>query len=186
MKPNSGSQATNRFEKRNVDLLLNILTAARRSPRCLMGRGSPEKIGEDIAKAGLASRTGIEVKAVEIEASGEGLRKPPTGLTSPLGDVVGVVAKAVVDCPLAGVAQDVVGLLYAFEALLGSLIARIDIGMVLPGEPSIGLLYLGFLGTTLDTEERIVVLSHLFLVIHVHILGVDDLLVLLARTTRGL
>ena len=50
------------------------------------------------------------------------------------------VAVAVVERPLLGVAQDVVGLLRLLELGLGLLVARVDVGVMLPRQVAVGLL----------------------------------------------
>src|ERR1017187_439275 len=89
--------------------------------------------------AGAGSEMG-EIEAVEIEvgtalpAASRGARRAGAGKA-----VVGIETELVVHGTLLGVAQYVVGFLDVFEALLGGLVTRVEVGMVLAGELAIGL-----------------------------------------------
>jgi len=57
------------------------------------------------------------------------------------------------------IAQDVVGLLNAFEALFGRLVARVEVGMVLAREAAVRLPnFIGIRGAG-NTQRRVVVLT---------------------------
>ncbi len=76
------------------------------------------------------------------------------------GTLVGrpVRSKRVVLLALRGIGQDLVGLVDLLEALLGRLVARLGIGMMLPGELAEGLLDLGLGRGLRHAEDRVVVL----------------------------
>jgi hypothetical protein len=67
------------------------------------------------------------------------------------------VTKLLVAAALLGVAQDVVGLADLFELPLGRLIARVDIGVVLPRQLPVGPLDLLLRGTPAQAQDVIVV-----------------------------
>src|SRR5262249_42306809 len=85
------------------------------------------------------------------EAPGASLRAPrPPGVeTGPR------MPETVVGAPLFGVLEDVVGLLDLLEALLGGLIARIDVGVELPGQTPVGLLDVGLRGALGDAQDLV-------------------------------
>src|SRR5581483_1748820 len=47
-------------------------------------------------------------------------------------NVIGIEAVLVIDLPLLGIAQNIIGFLHVFEALFSGLIARVQIRMILP------------------------------------------------------
>jgi hypothetical protein len=59
--------------------------------------------------------------------------------------------------PFLLVFEDVVGLLDLLEALLGGLIARIDVRVELPGEAAVGLLDVGVRGSLGDAQDLVIV-----------------------------
>ena len=69
------------------------------------------------------------------------------------------VGAHVVHLPLAGVGENLVGLGDLLEPLLG-LRVRVDVGMQLPGQPTVGLLDLVGVGVSPDAEDAVVVVRH--------------------------
>ncbi len=67
------------------------------------------------------------------------------------------VSESVVSAPLLRFLQDVVGFLNLLKFLLGVLVARVDVGVELAGQPAIGLLDLGFRSAASDAQDFVVV-----------------------------
>ena len=64
----------------------------------------------------------------------------------------------IIDLALFGIAQDIVGFLNFLEAVFSSLVAWIQVRMVLAGQLPIGLADLVRLGIAGDTEELVIIL----------------------------
>ena len=132
-----------------------------------------EELGEDVAEAAgrqrlrdgvrrdAARRAGGEIgeiEAAEIEvgparaAAWLGSRPACAGIA-----VLRIEAELVVHLTLLGVAQDVVGFLDVLEALLGGLVARIQIGMVLARELAVGLADFVRIGVARHAQRFVVV-----------------------------
>ena len=67
-------------------------------------------------------------------------------------------AELVVHLLLLGIAQDVVGFLDLLEAVLGGLVARVDVRMVLARQLSVRLLYLFLGGGSLNAQDFVEIL----------------------------
>jgi hypothetical protein len=67
------------------------------------------------------------------------------------------VTETVIGTTFFVVAEHLVGLLDLLEALLGGLVARVDVGMELSGQPAVGLLDLGLRGPFRDSQDLVIV-----------------------------
>ena len=82
-------------------------------------------LAEDLPKMRLARAR--KIKTLET--------KTPTGLPSRLfQDTLRVKAVHVIELPLHGIAEDLIGFRHPLEAFLGQAITRIDVRMIAPGE----------------------------------------------------
>ena len=88
--------------------------------------------------------------------AGEWLARPTTARAGLLV-VLPVGAELVVQLPLLGIGEDLVGLAYFLEAFLGGGVALVDVRMVLPGKLAEGLLDVGLTGSARHAKRRVVV-----------------------------
>jgi hypothetical protein len=110
---------------------------------------------KNIPETALTGARRIEVGKIETPTEAIGVSPPRfAGL---LLEIFRVETVLVVDGTLFRITQYVVGLLDLFKALLGRLITRIDVGVVLSGQASVGLFYLGVFRVPGDSENCIIV-----------------------------
>jgi hypothetical protein len=119
-----------------------------------------EKLAEKVAEAApgerspfrfsLASTTFAveEIRKIKAAESHSGARLIPSGARA---TPIGIKSDLVVHLPLFRIAENIVGLLDGLEALLGSLIARIQVGMVFAREPPVGLTDIVLPGVSANT-----------------------------------
>src|SRR5207237_3194106 len=106
----------------------------------------------------LASATGKAPEAAGAKACVSGTpASPRISLGRGRVNVVGVIAELIVDFPLLGIAQDVIGLGDLLELLFGRFVARVDVGMIFPGQLPERLADLIFRGVPLDPESRVII-----------------------------
>ena len=139
--------------------------ASRRShpaQQILEDAGAPSRRGAWCPRPALAERA---EELAEVDGLVTRLAEPRgpfrgAGARSGRGHALeGGVAVAIVERPLLGVGEDVVSLLNFLELLLGRLVARVDVGMVLPRHAAIGLLDRLWRGIAGDTENFVIVAS---------------------------
>ncbi len=130
-----------------------------------------EKLAEDIAKAtasGAASRFAAamlllliekfgKIEAAEIHSGGLRAILTASARTS-RRNVVGIEAVLIVNLPLLGVAQDIVGFLDLLELLLGGFVAGIQIRVILSGQFAVSLSDLIVLGSLGDAQKLVIIL----------------------------
>jgi hypothetical protein len=99
-----------------------------------------------------------------LEGAKYSLTIPKRPLSTSFGKLVGIlplIAKLVIFAPLLRVRQNLVGLVYLLKFGLSRLVARIDIRMMLSGQPAISLLYLLLRGIPTHTKYLIIILRHI-------------------------
>ncbi len=168
-----------------VDLILEVV--ARFGSLCnVLLSAAPEDVGEDVAESAGASGFApssarafgevVEVEAAEVERhflrvgarsasawarTTESTRAKASAAPVGLGrrgiDVVGVEPELVVNLPLLGIAEDVVGLRKRFELFLRSLVPGIHVGMILARKLAKRLADIVRGGSLLDPESRVIV-----------------------------
>jgi hypothetical protein len=113
---------------------------------------------------------------VGAETPGTKVLKAPFGNLLPFS----IGAIVIINLSLVRITQDFVGLLNLFEPILSRVISRINIGMVFTCQPPIRFPELGLGYSPFNIQKLIKILLHhppLLLVIHVDILGIDNLIV---------
>jgi hypothetical protein len=153
--------AANRRPERHIDLVLKIAARCRALLGRLTAPAASENVGEDIAESAApaarrlapASARPLEqvrkIKAAEIDVAGPPGGRPP-GKPPPKSpeaprlsaaacvrlrrsriDIVGVKPELVVNLPLLGIAENVVGFGKSLELFFRRFVARIDVRMIL-------------------------------------------------------
>src|SRR5438093_283729 len=118
----------------------------------LLLRGAPPTPPAGAAEAEALERT-LAAEGEAVPAFGPALVLACTRRIEP--GLQALQAELVVELALAGVGEHVVRDGDLLEALLGLLVARVQVGVVLAGEPAVRLLYLLGGGGPLDAEDRV-------------------------------
>src|SRR5262249_8447988 len=115
--------------------------------------GAAEEVAEDVPQIPTLERIGLEgVRAREPPR----LPRKPTRRGVRTGRGPGV-PETVVGPPFLRILQNVIGFLGLLELLLGVFVARIDVGMELPGEPPVRFFYFSFRSPFGDPQDLVIV-----------------------------
>ncbi len=137
--------------QRDVDLVLEVRPAPGPAPTAAAAAASAaeellEDVAEHLAHVHAAAGEGLSAREASGEAPGPGEAR---------------FAVLVVDLPLLGVGEGLVGGVDPAELLLRLLVARVAVRMILHGELAVGRLDLGLRGVARHPEQVVEVFSHL-------------------------
>src|SRR5579863_3227780 len=148
-------RATDRLPKVDVETVFKIRSLFRTAARSL-ATPAAEELAEDVAEGSGAARTGFAAMIIidvigKIEATETHPRvitraRARSSARATRRNVVGIKAVLIVDLPLLGIAQNVVGFLDFLEALLGGFIAGVQVGMILARKLAVRFADLVFFG----------------------------------------
>ena len=150
-----GGQPAQRVEEPDDEGVRDVLPSTRQRVLPGLACAPSEKLREERREA---RRRTAQVTEVESDL-GPRAAAPERPARRVGGEPVPVLQLDVVLLSLLGVGQDVVSLRDLLEALLGALVSRVEVGMMLAGEPAIRLLDLGETGLAVDAEH-VVVIGH--------------------------